>query len=1221
MHSRLNRVGRVWLALLLVVVGLTTLPVQAQSFFGSIVGAVTDSTGAVVPGATVSATNTGTNEKRTSVSDAAGSYRFVNLVPATYKVEFEKANFKRYVLPRVLVEVGGTDRADAVLQVGAASETVEVTTNPPLMETESSSLSQQVTGKTVQEMPLNGRNTMNLIALATGVVPQGSSQGSTGLNSSGGNTSAGGWGNYQIGGNIAGQGASYVDGAPINTLGGNTMGLVPTQDSVQEFAVSSSNVGAEFGRYGGGVVNMTTKSGSNAFHGSAYEYFRNTVLDSNDFFNKSFQLQVGMKNKPLQFNQNQYGVVFSGPAVKNKVFFLYSWEGYKSRIGLSSPAIVPTENLKNGIIAETYAINGKTGLMALSNSGLDKGDPLKNCTITHPVKGTATSPGYYTITNLSSCISPFANVVKQYYGPPTVINGAQYSDAAGDNYFRQVAVGDNQNQYTGRIDYNISPKQRFFGRYTYWNITDTNFNQFPMSPYNVGGAAMYFRTHQVVLGDTYTVNQKTVVDLRLSFMRGQNLSLLPNMNVDETIFGGTWGQLGSFMPYKMYPLASLSAARGGQTGGAYGFYNSFGNGYYAGFNDTYSISGSLIRIMGRHNLKIGGEARKMDNPSLIKTNSGQYTFDGTYTTDAWADLLMGYSSQGNINVGTWTTAMNYYQAYYVQDSWQLSRKLTVNLGLRYELPGGMVEINDKNTVLLPDSVDPNTKVTGTIGLVNDPQGYGSRSSIGIRHKEFAPNLGFAYRLNSKTSIRGGYGLSYLPPDMGSAAPSASPINSNAPAYTNGASAAVYYPVTDPIKNFGALLAKPQGRNNFSTYIQNYVPTVTATNGVSQAGLSAGNPKDPTGYMQQWNLSLSRELKGDSMIEVAYAGTRGTHLAALSGEMNQLDPKYASQYSGNCLMSASTVSTDPSYCKAKVTVTTPGGVSQLVTFAQSLRPYQFYTGFSDTNAHWGSTSYNALQVKFQKRFKSGGLIMTSYTWSKLLGDTDTATPGLEVKSTATSRDKGRGILQNNYDHRAERSILSYQVPQRIVVSYVMPLPFGQGQRWAHFNGVAGRLVSGWAANGISSFQTGFPLALMESTKNNWTSFGAGTIRPNYTAGCNKIYTGSAYSRLGSWFNTSCFTSPSTSTGLDANNNFSGFGNEPRVDGTLRSAGIANWDLSVLKSTKITERISFQFRSEFFNIFNRVQFAPPGVSNTGTGFGQIKDQANQPRLIQFSGRLSF
>src|SRR5712691_9802464 len=315
---------------------LLTASVSGQTFYGSIVGTVTDASSAAVQGATVALSNNGTSERKSAETDAAGAYRFVNLVPGNYKVEVERPGFERYARDQIVVAVESAVRVDLAMQVGDVSQTVEVTAAVPLMQTENASLSQVVQGRAIEETPLNGRNVLNLVALAPGVVPQGSSEGSL----TGKNVFAAG--NYQIGGGTANQSATYLDGVPVNDSYGNIVALVPSQDAVSEFRVQTSNNSAEYGRYTGGVINMTSKSGSNDFHGSAYEFLRNKVLNANSFFAD----KTGTAKPP--FTQNQFGATAGGPVRKDKIFFFVGYEGYRQRQGALFLNTVPTAEMRKG---------------------------------------------------------------------------------------------------------------------------------------------------------------------------------------------------------------------------------------------------------------------------------------------------------------------------------------------------------------------------------------------------------------------------------------------------------------------------------------------------------------------------------------------------------------------------------------------------------------------------------------------------------------------------------------------------------------------------------------------------------------------------------------------------------------------------------------------------------------------------------------------------------
>ena len=1116
-------------------------PLKPQSFYGSIVGTVTDSSGAVVADATVTVTNIGTNEVHRVASNAEGNYSTVNLVPATYNVEVTKADFKRFLSNRVTIGVGAVVRVDVVLAVGAVSETVKVTAEALLFQTDTSAMSQDIEGLQVRELPLNGRNVLNLIALAPGVVPGGSSAGGTGLNQ-GTRSGNQGWGNYQIGGAIQGQGAEYVDGSPINVLGGNTVALVMTQDAVQELSVITSDASADFGRSAGGVVNMTSRSGTDAWHASVYEYFANTDLNANNFFNN----RLGAARP--QDNQNQYGIVSSGPIKKDKAFFFFAWEGFAKSIGESSPTNVPTQVMRNGVFTDPIT------------------DPLGNC---HIVQNSGA--GTWTITNLwqGTCGDPFAHILMNYYPLPNT-SGAS-------NWFLTTPITNHQNQYNGRFDYSISSRHRLFGRYTYWTLHDTGFSEFN----DAGGwptANGYVINHsqQAVSGDTYTFSPTTLLDVRITYVREYSPNFPDSVSVNEMQFGPAYAALAPQMSIHVLPVFSLN--------GIHNFYD-FGNitGYSVNWWNTYGSNANLIKIIGAHSLKIGTELRLMDQSGtgFDGSGSGHYTYSTTYTGDEWASFLMGYPTQVQFGTFNKTASFNYYQAYYVTDSWQTTRNLTLDLGFRYELPGAVSERNNKATVLLPNAIDPYTGATGTLTLVDSPL-YSHRSTVIPKHNLFAPRLGFAWRLNNNTAIRGGYGISWLPPDLTGVLASSSLVNAaSTQVNVTGAlptSLQNLYPET---------LNQPIGRTNPS-FMTLYCCTA------SLKDISGPVPEQNFPWVQQWNFTASHEFKGNWMAEIGYAGLKGTNLPGSGHALNELSSKYYPM--GSALLNSASLD----------------GIS--MTVGQSLRPYPFYSNLSDTAEFYAHSNYDSLQATLVRRFSSGGTLLANYTWSKNLGNTDTLNGFLEAKPSAQTSSSGSGTIQDYNNLNGEYSLLSYNANQRTVISYVLNLPFGKGQKFAkNLARPFDKLVSGWTVDGITTLQSGFPVFLTEASSNPLTQFfGGGTLRPNVVAGCDKKISGSAVSRLNGWFNTSCFTFPG---------NYA-FGNEPRVDANITSEGIDNYDFAAMKSTSLSgESVNLQFRAEFFNIFNRVQFAPPVGQQGSSNFGQILSQVDQPREIQFSLRINF
>jgi hypothetical protein len=1128
-----------------IVLVISAGPLRAQSFYGSILGTVTDQSGAIVPGAQVTATNIGTNEKREIATDAAGTYSIVNLVPANYKLEVEKGGFKRFTRQPVTVQVGGQVRIDVAMQVGSATETVQVTSMTPLLQTESGAEIEAVEGERVQEMPLNGRNTMNLLALDPGVV-SGVPSGASALNM-GTHTQAGAWADYSVSGGFTGATAMYLDGASLNLLQQNPIAFIPTQDATQEFDVMSSGISPEFGRFGGGVVNITTKSGTNQWHGSVYEYFRNKVLNANSFFSNRNGVPRG------NWNQDQYGVTLGNPIVKNKIFSFFSWEGFRLLVGVPGATNVPTDNMRAGKIYSNSPVKDPFNRPGCVTAGSDSG-------------GT-----YYQIS--PSCFDPTANAIVntiKYWPEPLQPNNKN------SNFNNVPDTGNNANQYTERVDFNLSDRQRLFARYTYWGQVDLPYNELENFTEN---SFSHNRSTQAVLGDTYTLNPTSIVDVRLAFLRQFSDNQPGTLNKDLTPLGGAWPTLQNQMDPKYFPGPHVLGT------GLYPFFGMNVDSY--DYLNSYDLGFSLSKIKGNHSLKFGGEIRLSDSnaPGFTLDGGGFFAFVGLpwLSGNNFADFLFGTPASGAIQKVSPSSSFNWYQGYYAADTWQVNRKLTLNYGLRWELPGSIGERNNKDTVLLPNTKDPATGAPGTMALV-DSSLYSSKYVTDVRHDLFAPRLGFAYRITNATVVRGGYGITYLPPDMAAGVMSnTSPVNTMTTSWNNlpfGSTAlgpGTFSVLSNPFPTTGIL--PPVGRTNPAGW----------TAQLAGQAISGPVPHQPYAYTQQWNLNLGHQFPGDVMVEVAYNGSSSNNLPAVV-DLNEL----------------------------------PRSDWTAALATQANQPYgTYYTDVQDSAAMVGVANYNSGLVKVEKRFKSGGVISGNYTYSRSLADAESSAAGGFGNGAQavpnTGNFIGYGPQDSEHLRTAEYSLSSFDIPQRLMVSYVLNLPFGDGQKWAHVSGAAGAMVSGWAVNGITDYQKGFPMSMNQATSNiTLDSFGYGStvsggdIRPNTVAGCNPVIGGSGKNRIDEWFKTSCYTVAPDLT----------LGDEPRVDPRVRTDGIANWDLSLLKSTKIHENVNVQFRAEFFNTFNHPQFAAPqNAADDPVNFGVVIAQMNTPRLVQFSLRLNF
>ena len=1191
----------------------TSVRVNAQTFYGSVVGSVTDNSGAVVAGATVTITNLGTSESRTADTNAAGEYSFVNLVPANYKVDVQAGNFKHFVRQSVAVTVNTTTRVNAVLEVGAATETVEVSTSTPLLQTESGSLGDQIGQKQVEEMPLNGRNTMNLMELAPGVVPQGNTQTGVAMNQGTGTGSVA-WGNYQIGGGMPTQSSIFIDGGPTMIMQKNSAALVPTADTIQEFQVQTSGVSAEFGRFAGGVVSMTTKSGTNSFHGTVYEYIRNKAVNANTFFNN----RAGLPRP--KWTQNQFGGTVGGPVWKNRAFFFFAYEQIHIRIAGLAQTTVPTAAMMNGQqIPEVY-VGG-----VLKNNNVT--DRTGVCKITH-TPGSAAAPGYWSITNLyqGACGDPTTKIFASFY-PTTPKN-----PSSSFNYITQYPQGDDGYQMSGRVDYNLTSNQRFFARFTLWPLNDLSPNIVGINnpKYNTSGSASHNHTNNIVTGDTITFNPTTVLDIRADYLRQYGDSVPPGYgNVNVADFGAPFAALAPSMTYHNIPGFSFSGNQVHNMFGTTGLSSSPAwsySGLTKMFYNNYHLSGSVTKIVGKHALKFGAEGRLMNREDIGSGNSGVFTFTGDIDTptglggDEWASFLMGQFDTSSISSAKATTTYNWYTGYYAADTWQVNKKLTATYGLRVETPGSYAEAGDNAYVLLPSATDPVTGLKGTLALVNTSL-YPDRHMLSHIAPQWGPRIGFAYRLAENTVFRGGYSLTYLPRDTQTGVFGAQmSINSTTSGNTNLSGAvpnylvatnSFAYPNNNPANAPGMAVA--QGRNNTNFMYQNL------QNG---SLIKGAYPYQPAPYAQAINVSFGQQFKGDTLVDIGLAHQLGTHLPSIGTGganpvigINQLSSQYYSM--GSALTTPLTGGNQLVYDG----VVLP---KSMQIAGQALRPFPYYSNVQNSADYHGTSSYNALQVKVQKRFHSTGQIGGAYTWMKMITDTDTF--------LASQDAGGEGIYQDYTNMKAERSLYSSNVPHRLVINYILNLPFGQGQRYgANTNAVVSRMISGWSASGITTFQSGVPLHLTTSGNSLSRNFGAGTIRPNYTAGCTKTNSISAYDATlataaspatSKWFNTGCFTLPNTpgQSGPGNTNSF-GFGNESRVDGGMTASGMNNFDFTIAKNTTIHEQIALKFSVEAFNLFNRVQFAPPNTQTDNAQFGLVNTQANNPRLIQGALRLNF
>jgi hypothetical protein len=1185
---------------LCVVLGLAA-QLQAQVRFGAVVGFVTDPSDNAVPAAKVTLTNTGTGETSKATTDAAGNYAFPNVAPGQYRLDVEHSGFERFTAQNVNVQVDQTTRINARLQLGSVSQTVEVTSGAVTLQTDSSSLGSVVSSQTIQNIPVSGLNTNNLISLVPGVNAGGSTYGTPAGDQAGGaRTNSIAFGNYFIGGAFGNQSAFFVDGASVNGPANNVNGLIPAPDTVQEFRVVTNNVSAQYGSYAGGVVNIATKSGTNVFHGTAYDYLRNTIFNANDFFAN----HAGLPRTPLV--QNQFGGALGGPILRNRAFFFFGYDGLRSHSAVLSTTTVPTA-------AELSGDFSAPGLPAIYD----------------PTTGQQFSCNGVLNVICPNRIDPSAAAILADSFPASGPN----QPGLVNNFIRNFPTGAVQDQYTGRVDTTVGEKNHIFGRYTHWKVISTPYDAWGTHTQGQGLTGLF--SHQAVLGDTYTISPTTVLDVRASYMRIFQNEAPDSQGIDLSKYGPAWGAIqsqlvgGSQRGRTSYPSLTFVGTPGFAATNLAGT-NGIGSQLYW-MQNVYGLSGNLIKIVGQHQINIGADIRREQWIAESQFTGIALTFDNEFTAnpsapgttgDALASMLLGVPQRtngANINeTGSYYTTYGFY----VEDTYQATRNLTATLGLRWDQPGVYSESHNSNTVFLPNNlapvggvstfVNPVTGATqqlkGLFTLVASPA-WPSQREDNLHWDLFAPRVGLAYRLGSKMVVRAGYGLSYLPFSLAQDDTGVSPINgittavNNTFQVTTGQPNSITATVANPFPN-GVL--QPPGR---SANLANYYGTTV----VSRV------PGQKAPYQQQWNVALERQISRNGTVTVAYAGSKGTHLlmqgfaTAPNLNINQVPDQYLAL--GQATLEQQVA--NPFYG----TITDPASPLSQPTIPEGdlLKPFPQYDRVLGIDPQYGFSNYNSLQVSLHQRFWGDGDVMAAYTWSKLTSNTDSVTNFLDPGNIF-----GGTIQDNTNFTKGAKSLSEYDIPQQLTFGYTLPLPFGKGRRFlANSGSIVSAVAGGWSWSGLTTISSGPPIAMVELESATLKQFGAGNgfifapglfIQPDVVAGCNKNVPGSReYRALNGWFNAACFPTTTSSTA---------FGNEPRVDSGMRMDGINNWDMSLSKNFPIKESLNLKFGVEAYNIFNRARFAGPNpIAGLPGVTGIVTSTAGPPRNIEFSLMLNF
>jgi hypothetical protein len=1237
--------GREWIFVPLFLVCLlafTNSPAWAQVFVGSVTGVVTDPTGAVVPGANVTLADTTKGYEYKATTDGVGRYVIRQLPPSTYQLKVEAQGFKTYVQEGIVLAVSQSSSIDVALELGATAQSVEVVGASPVLSTQDAAIGQDVSRTFINDLPLVGREVFNLAMLAPGV-----SQAPNRTYGDSSNHTT----NFVSDGNRNATAEILIDGVTTTTAepntGINSSLYQPSVDAVQEFKMEQGNLSADKGSSSSTQINMVMRSGTNAFHGSAWEYLRNDKLMSNNWFNN----RAGIGIPARRFNQ--FGATVGGPIIKDRTFFFFDYEGTRSLDATTASAGVPSAAMREGdfgeICPEGFDASGicanpdhqiwdpysRVGPDAVEVD--DEGNPEWTAKLTVPVPfnnlatyqsvpnaaGTDSharlaGTGFEIPQQPGNTIDPTAYKIMQYYPLPNVAVGT----SAYSRFDNWTGAGVNQgsnDQFDIRIDHRFSDRNLFNARFSYATGTYHNFNCFgtALDPCTQGPGAGGSR--MFTMSDTFSFGPLTVLNVAYGITRWSTYTKgiaqdFPDFDPIADLGLPDYLRTAGVVASPTYYIYGGYGFAGGQSIGAQAW------SVYRNGSEVHHLMAALSRIQGRHELKFGGDVRihrmnwfQSGAPGGVHT----YAVDGTRELpwdasggDGMASFLTGsgYGGWGEYDIDAHMSTQSPKYDLYFQDNWRVTDKLTVGLGLRYDLEIPRTErYNRMNwwdlTVAQPTLAVANPDLTGDLpagaalqqdysnivgGLVfASPD---QRTTADTDGNNFGPRISLAYRVTDKLVIRTGYGLFYNPSLFGTAGAGQGGIDgfsgtTNWRNTYNGDDLTIWGRPSNPF---------PDGL---------IFPTGNSLGVLQSVGSGPSAPvryDNATAYTQTWSFGIQRELPGSILVDASYVGTKGTKLNWLSaGEQNRL-PAWIESATDDQIAYLRSQVDNPFYG-----VITSGDVSTpTVAASQLLMPYPQFSQVVVYNAPWANSQYHSFQLRVDKRFSKGLQFLATYTNSKSTSDGDLSTWTGWLGGT-----ESRVINPNN--RRLDHSLSEADISQIFQVAYVYQLPWGRGKKWgANWHPVVDAVLGGWQTNGIWRFDTGQPIRLGCESCTGIITYDH--QQPNLSAPLEKA-SGSRVETMSQYF-----ANPEVASVPEAYT----LGNAPRMLPNIRKPGTNNAALSLFKEISLNamrEGSRLEFRAEAFNALNHPQFCGPNTSVGSGGFGMTTSQCNVPREFQMALRL--
>jgi len=1127
----------------------------------SLTGRVADPSGAVIQGARVNVESAATGISVSTLTNTEGFYNVPSLQPGRYAITVTKEGFVPLKQSGLELQVQQAARLDLTLQLGAVTESVQVSAQAVLLDSETSTVGQVIGSKQVSELPLLGRNPYALAMLVPSVRPSG---GVNNLPVDQISTVS-----FMINGQRASANEFLLDGAPNSAPSQNQPVINSNPDTVQEFKVETNNFSAEYGRAAGGVFNVVTKSGSNDPHFNLYEFFRNDKLNASDFFaNASRQ-----PRPPFKFNQ--FGGTFGGPVVMPKLY-----DGRNRTFLFASVELVRFVQGTTflGTIPDPVHLSGD--FSAVRNAA---GNPI---VIYDPATTRANPAGGFLRTPFAgnvipaNRIHPIARNLFRYFPSPNT-PGAQFTGI--NNYARTDGSHVTKNTFSLRGDHNFSASNRMFLRYSY---DDSPFNRAsPYGPDNIGSpatGAQIFNRQNAVLEDTHTFSPVLLASVRYSFTRLGNRREPWGSGFDIATLGLPANLQSQIGEPRAFPAITITG---------YGVTASplnIGTGYALGAgdiirlgNNSHALQGSMTRSLTRHTLKFGGEARVIQFNNLqTGANAVEFNFTPVWTQGpnpaqttptaghALATFLLGVTGGGVRPVPALAQTTRYY-GLFLQDTYKVTSTLTLNLGIRWDYETPRKDRFDQLTNFDFNARSPLATAALDVrgGLTFVGVGGLPRYNAEPDRNNISPRFGFSWKALPRTVIRGGGGLFYG---------SSTGIGTGSNAFgISGFSA-----TTNVVTSLDGVTPIVQWSNPFPEGINQPSGSRLGLATLLGQDIMFFNRGNRLPYSMQWNFNIQQELPFAMVFEVGYAASRGIGFQQ-NRQWNQLPDAALSL--GDALRQQV-----PNPFFGRISV---GALAQRnVARAQLLRPFPHFTAVTSQNEHNAASIYHAMESRLEKRFSRNLTFLASYTWSKLI-DYNIGTFAGETLSG--------DVVQNWNNLAAERASSLADMTHRFIVNAVYEIPLARNSK-----GVAGKLLGGWQVAGIWSSFSGGPLGVT-SNANNTFSQGGGQ-RPNW----NGVSPSLPDPTPARWFSPAPFSSPPAYT----------FGSAPRTFNGSRSDGTAGLDFTVTKNTAIGEKFQLQFRTEVFNLSNSPRFAPPNVVFGNPQFGVVNAQGNSPRVVQFALKLS-